>query len=146
MRSYRERDLSMIVIGIDPGISNTGYGVIQLRGGAILALDGGVIVTHKDTPLSISAKTRRARFWLAKLAVRLFAKLAGVRCQLLRTRRNRSNLLFADPAAQTRFKCSGWSPRCWTSRGQFRQTTRQMHSRPEFATPTAARLPPQYRP
>jgi crossover junction endodeoxyribonuclease RuvC len=41
----------MIVIGIDPGISNTGYGIVESRGGALLALDGGVIVTHKDTPL-----------------------------------------------------------------------------------------------
>ena len=41
----------MIVLGIDPGISNTGYGVVERRGGALLALDGGVIVTHKDTPL-----------------------------------------------------------------------------------------------
>jgi crossover junction endodeoxyribonuclease RuvC len=39
------------VIGIDPGISNTGYGVVERRGGQLLALDGGVIVTHKDTPL-----------------------------------------------------------------------------------------------
>ena len=41
----------MVVIGIDPGISNTGFGVVELRGGALLALDGGVIVTHTDTPL-----------------------------------------------------------------------------------------------
>lgn len=41
----------MIVLGIDPGISNTGYGVVERRGGTLLALDGGVIVTHKDTPL-----------------------------------------------------------------------------------------------
>lgn len=41
----------MIVLGIDPGISNTGFGVVERRGGTLLALDGGVIVTHKDTPL-----------------------------------------------------------------------------------------------
>lgn len=41
----------MIVIGIDPGISNTGYGVVERRGGALLALDGGVIKTSADTPL-----------------------------------------------------------------------------------------------
>lgn len=41
----------MIVLGIDPGISNTGYGVVERRGSELLALDGGVVVTHKDTPL-----------------------------------------------------------------------------------------------
>jgi crossover junction endodeoxyribonuclease RuvC len=41
----------MVVIGIDPGISNTGYGVVENRGAALLALDGGVIVTEPSTPL-----------------------------------------------------------------------------------------------
>lgn len=41
----------MIVIGIDPGISNTGYGVVERRGGALLALDGGVISTSPRAPL-----------------------------------------------------------------------------------------------
>jgi crossover junction endodeoxyribonuclease RuvC len=35
----------MIVLGIDPGTANTGYGVVARRGGRLLALDGGVIVT-----------------------------------------------------------------------------------------------------
>jgi crossover junction endodeoxyribonuclease RuvC len=35
----------MIVLGIDPGTANTGYGVVARRGGRLVALDGGVIVT-----------------------------------------------------------------------------------------------------
>ncbi len=35
----------MIVLGIDPGLANTGYGVVTRRGGRLLALDGGVIET-----------------------------------------------------------------------------------------------------
>ncbi len=35
----------MIVLGIDPGLANTGYGVVARRGGRLLALDGGVITT-----------------------------------------------------------------------------------------------------
>ncbi len=35
----------MIVLGIDPGLANTGYGVVERRGGELLALDGGVIET-----------------------------------------------------------------------------------------------------
>ncbi len=36
----------MIVLGIDPGLANTGYGVVERRGGRLLALDGGVIQTR----------------------------------------------------------------------------------------------------
>jgi crossover junction endodeoxyribonuclease RuvC len=41
----------MVVIGIDPGISNTGFGIVESRGSALLALDGGVIETSPQTPL-----------------------------------------------------------------------------------------------
>jgi crossover junction endodeoxyribonuclease RuvC len=37
--------LTVIVLGIDPGLANTGYGVVVRRGGRLLALDGGVIET-----------------------------------------------------------------------------------------------------
>jgi crossover junction endodeoxyribonuclease RuvC len=37
---------SVIVLGIDPGLANTGYGVVQRRGGRLVALDGGVIQTR----------------------------------------------------------------------------------------------------
>ncbi|HEY8303735.1 MAG TPA: crossover junction endodeoxyribonuclease RuvC, partial [Solirubrobacteraceae bacterium] len=35
----------MIVIGIDPGLANTGYGVVAREGTRLVALDGGVIQT-----------------------------------------------------------------------------------------------------
>jgi crossover junction endodeoxyribonuclease RuvC len=35
----------VIVLGIDPGLAATGFGVIAQRGGRLLALDGGVIGT-----------------------------------------------------------------------------------------------------
>jgi len=40
----------VIVLGIDPGLANTGYGVVALRGGRLAALDGGVIETRADGP------------------------------------------------------------------------------------------------
>jgi len=43
----------MIVLGIDPGIANTGYGVVERRRGRLLALDGGVITTRSDAPMQI---------------------------------------------------------------------------------------------
>src|SRR5437588_10630142 len=38
----------MIVLGIDPGIANTGYGVVVRRSGRLAALDGGVIQTRSE--------------------------------------------------------------------------------------------------
>jgi crossover junction endodeoxyribonuclease RuvC len=35
----------MIVLGIDPGLANTGYGVVARHGARLVALDGGVIET-----------------------------------------------------------------------------------------------------
>jgi len=35
----------VIVLGIDPGVANTGYGVVAQQRGRMIALDGGVIET-----------------------------------------------------------------------------------------------------
>ena len=40
----------MIVLGIDPGLANTGYGVVGRRGGRLVALDGGVVETASGLP------------------------------------------------------------------------------------------------
>ena len=42
--------LTVIVLGIDPGLANTGYGVVELRGSRLVALDGGVIATRAQAP------------------------------------------------------------------------------------------------
>jgi crossover junction endodeoxyribonuclease RuvC len=41
----------VVVIGIDPGAANTGYGVVLSRAGRLAALDGGVIETSASEPL-----------------------------------------------------------------------------------------------
>jgi crossover junction endodeoxyribonuclease RuvC len=38
----------MVVLGIDPGLANTGYGVVQRRSGRLVALDGGVVSTRRE--------------------------------------------------------------------------------------------------
>jgi crossover junction endodeoxyribonuclease RuvC len=35
----------VVILGIDPGIANTGFGVVRRTGGRVVALDGGVIET-----------------------------------------------------------------------------------------------------
>lgn len=47
----------MVVIGIDPGVANTGFGVVESRGSALLALDGGVIETPAGRPLEARLAT-----------------------------------------------------------------------------------------
>jgi crossover junction endodeoxyribonuclease RuvC len=39
----------VVVLGIDPGTANTGFGVVRLRGGRVVALDGGTVVTGPRT-------------------------------------------------------------------------------------------------
>lgn len=41
----------MIVLGIDPGTADTGYGVVQSAGSQLRALDDGVIRTRAGVPL-----------------------------------------------------------------------------------------------
>jgi crossover junction endodeoxyribonuclease RuvC len=41
----------MVVLGIDPGTANTGYGVVLSRAGELGALDGGVITTESGEAL-----------------------------------------------------------------------------------------------
>jgi crossover junction endodeoxyribonuclease RuvC len=46
----------MIVLGIDPGLANTGFGVVARRGGRLVALDGGCI----ETRAGLAAEARLA--------------------------------------------------------------------------------------
>jgi crossover junction endodeoxyribonuclease RuvC len=51
----------MLVLGIDPGTANTGYGVVARRGGRLAALDGGVIETPAGLPLERRLASIHAR-------------------------------------------------------------------------------------
>ncbi len=51
----------MRVLGIDPGTANTGYGVVERRGGRVLALDGGVIQTRPGVAAELRLATIHAR-------------------------------------------------------------------------------------
>jgi crossover junction endodeoxyribonuclease RuvC len=41
----------VVVLGIDPGTANTGYGVVLARSATLAALDGGVVSTGPSEPL-----------------------------------------------------------------------------------------------
>lgn len=48
--------MHVIVLGIDPGVANTGYGIVAHQRGRLVALDGGVI----ETPAGQDAGRRLA--------------------------------------------------------------------------------------
>jgi crossover junction endodeoxyribonuclease RuvC len=60
----------VIVLGIDPGVANTGYGVVALDRGRLVALDGGVV----GTAAGLDAGAR-----LARIHERVGALLDGYR-------------------------------------------------------------------
>jgi crossover junction endodeoxyribonuclease RuvC len=47
----------MFVLGIDPGLSRCGYGVVTRRGGALAAVAGGVIASPHTMPLPDRLRT-----------------------------------------------------------------------------------------
>ena len=51
----------MIVVGIDPGTANTGYGVVARQGGRMVALDGGVVQTSPGADPAARLATIHAR-------------------------------------------------------------------------------------
>ncbi len=40
----------VVVMGIDPGLANTGFGIVRVAGTSMNAVDGGVIETPSDLP------------------------------------------------------------------------------------------------
>ena len=51
----------VIVLGIDPGVANTGYGIVAHDRGRLVALDGGVIETPAGQEAGTRLKTIHAR-------------------------------------------------------------------------------------
>ena len=51
----------VIVLGIDPGVANTGYGVVAQQRGRLFALDGGVIDTAAGLEVGRRLTTIHAR-------------------------------------------------------------------------------------
>ena len=75
----------MIVLGIDPGVANTGYGIVAHDRGRLVALDGGVIETPRGAgPGRAAGADPRAR---GRADGRLPARRGRGRGPLLRRQR-----------------------------------------------------------
>ena len=79
----------MIVIGIDPGTANTGFGVVRTAGERLVALDGGVI----ETPAGADQGAR-----LATIHARVGELLDGYRPDAVAIEGQRVRLEPLDPA------------------------------------------------
>jgi crossover junction endodeoxyribonuclease RuvC len=64
----------VVVLGIDPGLANTGYGVVAREGARLVALDGGVIETRAGV-----AVERR----LTQIAIRIRELLDEHECEAM---------------------------------------------------------------
>lgn len=55
--------VDVVILGIDPGTANTGFGVVARRGGRLVALDGGVVETsaREDMPARLARIHARVR-------------------------------------------------------------------------------------
>jgi crossover junction endodeoxyribonuclease RuvC len=53
--------VDVIILGIDPGTANTGYGVVARAGGRLVALDGGVIETSPRSEAAVRLAEIHAR-------------------------------------------------------------------------------------
>ena len=51
----------LVVMGIDPGVANTGFGIVRLAGSQMSAIDGGVV----EAPGEDSPERRLARIHAA---------------------------------------------------------------------------------
>jgi crossover junction endodeoxyribonuclease RuvC len=54
-----------VVMGIDPGAANLGFGVVRVEGNRMVALDGGVVETSAELPME--RRLERIHAELAKL-------------------------------------------------------------------------------
>ena len=141
----------MIVLGIDPGTANTGYGVVALRGGRLLALDGGVIETRAGLALERRLATIFARIGdlideHEPVAVAVEELYFGTNASsAFAVGQARGVVLLA--AGQRGVPCSGYTPQqiksavCGSGRAAKDQVTRMVQSLlclPEPPTPDHA--------
>jgi crossover junction endodeoxyribonuclease RuvC len=51
MKSWKNCPADMLVLGVDPGLAATGYGLIACEAGLMRLVEGGVVRSHSDHPM-----------------------------------------------------------------------------------------------
>lgn len=128
----------MIVLGIDPGLANTGYGVVLRRGGRLSALDGGVIETkpasspeRRLAELHVAIRDLILRYEPDSMALEELYFGANVRSAFA-VGQARGVVMLAG--GQADISCHGYTPQqvksavCGTGRADKEQVTRMVQS------------------
>ena len=101
-------------MGIDPGLANTGFGVVRSAGGRLSAVDGGVIETPADQPLEsrlahVHAELEKLIAWHEPAAVALEELYFGANARsAIAVGQARGVAMLA--AAQRRVPCFDYTP------------------------------------
>ncbi len=137
VRWHAQNHRAVIVLGIDPGLANTGYGVVARRDGRLVALDGGVIETRAGRSAGAPSGRDPRRGGCA--AGRARARRGRPRGALLRPERAHARSPSARPAAssmlaagQRGVPCASYTPQqvkgavCGSGRAQKDQVARMV--------------------
>jgi crossover junction endodeoxyribonuclease RuvC len=103
-----------VVMGIDPGAANLGFGIVRVEGNGMAALDGGVIETAAGVPMErrlerIHAALAELIAWHEPRAMALEDVFFGKNAQTAMTVGRASGVAMLA-AAQSGVKCFAYTP------------------------------------
>ncbi len=103
-----------IVMGIDPGAANLGFGIVRVEGNRMVALDGGVVETTAELPMErrlerIHAELAELITWHEPAAMALEDVFFGKNVQTAMTVGRASGVAMLA-AAQAGVECATYTP------------------------------------
>lgn len=140
-----------VVMGIDPGTANLGFGVVRVEGNRMVALDGGVVETDAEQPLErrlerIHEGIRELLVWHEPKALAIEDVFFGKNVQTAMTVGRASGVAMLA-AAQTGVECFTYTPQaikmavCGSGAADKKQVQRMVGTLlglPELPTPDHA--------
>jgi crossover junction endodeoxyribonuclease RuvC len=140
-----------VVMGIDPGTANLGFGVVRVEGNRMVALDGGVVETDAGLPLErrlerIHEEVRELLVWHEPKALAIEEVFFGKNVQTAMTVGRASGVAMLA-AAQAGVECFAYTPQaikmavCGSGAAGKRQVQRMVGTLlglPEMPTPDHA--------
>jgi crossover junction endodeoxyribonuclease RuvC len=103
-----------VVMGIDPGTANLGFGVVRVEGNRMVALDGGVVETTAELPMErrlerIHEEVRELLVWHEPKALAIEDVFFGKNVQTAMTVGRASGVAMLA-AAQAGIRCFTYTP------------------------------------
>lgn len=140
-----------VVMGIDPGTANLGFGVVRVEGNRMVALDGGVVETDAGLPLErrlerIHEEVRELLVWHEPKALAIEEVFFGKNVQTAMTVGRASGVAMLA-ASQAGVECFAYTPQaikmavCGSGAAGKRQVQRMVGTLlglPELPTPDHA--------